>query len=48
MKLSKRTKLEGPLGKKRFENNVLPARGSDMPVSASMTTLLILQCRKEI
>lgn len=48
MKLSKRTRLEGPMGKKRFENNVLSARGSDVPVSASMTTLLILQGRKDI
>lgn len=48
MKLSKRTRLEGPLGEKRFENNVLPAHGSDVPVSVSMTTLLILQGRKEI
>lgn len=48
MKLSKRTRLEGPLGEERFENNVLPAHGSDVPVSASTTTLLILQGRKEI
>ena len=38
MKLSKKTRLEGPLGEKRFENNVLPAYGSDMPASASMTS----------
>lgn len=36
------------MGEERFENNVLPAHGSDVPVSASMTTLLILQGRKEI
>lgn len=48
MKLSKRTRLEGPLGEKRFENNVLPAHGADMPVSASRTALLILQGRKKI
>jgi hypothetical protein len=48
MKLSKRTRLEGPLGEKRFENNVLPVHGSDVPVSANMTTLSILQGRKEI
>lgn len=48
MILSRGLDWRGPLGKKRFENNVLPVHGLDVPVSASMTTLLILQGRKKI